>query len=449
MKKSAILMALVAAGAASAGFAQQDVTVNWQTGSTAQSLQFAQESAQRYMDANPHTIGGEDYNVTVEVTQGPESATDKYALYLQLFEAQSGDADILEVDVIWPGDLAQHLVDFYQYEGVEEDMQAHFPAIVENNTVDGKLVGIPMFTDAGLLYYRTDLLEEYGFDGPPETWTELQEMATTIMEGEGADNPDFTGFVWQGEAYEGLTCNALEWVASFGGGNFISPEGEIEVFNDQTIAALETAAGWAGTISPEAVTGFLEEDSRQIFQNGNAVFMRNWPYAYSLAIGEDSPIADSVGIAPLPAGDVEGGTPAATLGGWQMGVNAYSENVDVSVDVARFLTSEQEQLQRAHEVSNLPTIESVYESEELLNSDVAWFAELLPVFQSAVARPSTVSAPRYNEASRLIYTAVNDVLTGASDAETAMGELEIELEDLTGLPVEGADLGRDTVFASR
>lgn len=448
MKKSAILMALVAAGA-SAGFAQQDVTVTWMTGNTAQSFQFAQESVERYMAANPHTIGGEEYNVTVEVTQGPESATDKYALYLQLFEAQSGDADLLEVDVIWPGDLAQHLVDFYQYEGVEEDMQAHFPAIVENNTVDGKLVGIPMFTDAGLLYYRTDLLEEYGYDGPPATWTELQEMATTIQEGEGADNPDFTGFVWQGDAYEGLTCNALEWVSSFGGGSFISPEGEIEVFNDQNVAALESVASWVGTISPQAVTGFLEEDSRQIFQNGNAVFMRNWPYAYSLATAEDSAIADSVGIAPLPAGEGDGAAPAATLGGWQMGVNAYSENVDVSVDVARFLTSEEEQLQRAIDVSNLPTIESVYESEELLNSNVAWFAELLPVFQSAVARPSTVSAPRYNEASRLIYAAVHSVLTGDVSAEDALDELEIELEDLTGLPVEGADLGRDTSFANR
>ena len=432
MKKYLAGLALLAAGTA---YAQQDVAVTWMTGNTAQSLQYGREAAQRYMDGNPHTIGAQEYNVTVNVTQGPESATDKYALYLQLFEAQSADADLLEIDVIWPGDLAEHLIDFYQYEGVEEDMQAHFPAIVENNTVDGKLVGIPMFTDAGLLYYRTDLLEEYGFDGPPETWAELEEMATTIVEGEGANNPDFTGFVWQGEAYEGLTCDALEWIASFGGGTIVSPEGEIQVFDDQAIEALEMAAGWVGGLSPQAVTGFQEEDARQIFQNSNAVFMRNWPYAYSLATAEDSPIADSVGIAPLPAGDVEGGSPAATLGGWQMGVNKYSANVDVSVDVARFLTSYDEQLRRALEVSNLPTIEAVYEDEQLLNSPVAWFAELLPVFQNAVARPSTVTAPRYNEVSRLFFTAVHDVLTGATDAETAMGELEIELEELTGLPV--------------
>lgn len=446
MRKQLTMLALLTASTA---MAQQDVTVRWMTGATAQSIQYANEVATRYENANPHTIGGQDYTVNVEVVQGPDSATDRYALYLQLFEAQSNDADILEIDVIWPGDLSEHLVDFYQYDGVEEDMQAHFDAIVENNTVDGKLVGLPAFTDAGLLYYRTDLLEQYGFDGPPETWTELQEMATTIMEGEGADNPDFTGYVWQGEAYEGLTCDALEWIASFGGGSIISPEGEIEVFNEQTIAALDAAASWVGTISPEAVTGFQEEDARQIFQTGNAVFMRNWPYAYSLAIGDDSAIADSVAIAPLPAGEGEGAAPAGTLGGWQMGVSAYSANPDVAVDVARFLTSEDEQLQRALTVSNLPTIEAVYESQELLDSPVAWFAELLPVFQNAVARPSTVSAPRYNEVSREFFSAVHDVLTGASDAETAMGELEITLEDLTGLPVEGADTGTGVSLANR
>lgn len=420
---------------ASMAFAQQNVAVTWMTGNTAQAVQYANRAAKRYMSANPHTINGTDYNITVNVNPGPESATDRFALLLQNFQAQSANIDLLEIDVIWPGDLAEHLIDFYQYDGVEDDMQAYFPAIVENNTVDGKLVGIPMYTDAGLLYYRTDLLEQYGFDGPPETWSELQEMAMTIMEGEGANNPDFTGFVWQGEAYEGLTCDALEWISSFGGGTIISPEGEIEVFNDQSIAALEAAASWVGTISPKAVTGFQEEDARQIFQNGNAVFMRNWPYAYSLAVGADSAVADSFDVAPLPAGDASGDSSAATLGGWQMAVSKYSNNVDVSADVARFLTSYDEQLQRALDLSNLPTIEAIYQDQKLLDSNVAWFSQLLPVFQNAVARPSTVSAPRYNEVSNLFFSAVHDVLMGNTDAETAMGELEIGLEDLTGLPV--------------
>ena len=135
----------------------------------------------------------------VEVVSGPESATDRLALYLQFFGAGSGDIDIMQIDVIWPGILAEHLIDLTPY---VDNLDAHFPAIVQNNTVDGSLVGIPWFTDAGLLYYRTDLLEKYGFDGPPSTWAELEEMATTIQEGERAEGlSDFWGYVWQGNAY--------------------------------------------------------------------------------------------------------------------------------------------------------------------------------------------------------------------------------------------------------
>ena len=120
----------------------------------------------------------------------------------------------MQIDVIWPGDLAEHLVDLNEY-GAADVTPEHFEAIVVNNTVDGALVGMPWFTDGGLLYYRTDLLEKYGYDGPPVTWDELEEMAQTIMDGERADgNQDFWGFVWQGNAYEGLTCDALEWIYS-------------------------------------------------------------------------------------------------------------------------------------------------------------------------------------------------------------------------------------------
>ena len=219
MKKVLAAAALLTAGMA---FAQQNVSVTLAAGAVGQELRLTKEAAQRYMDANPHTIGGQDYNVNVNVLETIDSSTDRLALYLQFFEAQSSEVDVFQVDVIWPGDLAENLISLNDYVS-QEVLDQHFPAIVENNTVDGKLVAIPWYTDGGLLYYRTDLLKKYGYDAPPKTWTELQDMATKIMDGEQASNQDFTGFVWQGKAYEGLTCDALEWIASSNGGSIISP----------------------------------------------------------------------------------------------------------------------------------------------------------------------------------------------------------------------------------
>jgi trehalose/maltose transport system substrate-binding protein len=289
---------------------------------------------------------------------------------------------------------------------------------------------MPAFTDAGLLYYRQDLLDEYGFDGPPSTWSELTDMATTIQEGERADNPDFWGFTWQGNAYEGLTTNALEWVKSFAGGEIVSPDGVITINNPNAVTAVETAASWVGTISPPGVTGFQEEDARNMFQNGNAAFMRNWPYAYSLGQSDDSPIQGMFGVTALPAGDMEGGSPAATLGGWQIAVSEYSDAPAVAADFTLFLTGYERQLSNALTISNLPTIEAVYEDPALLESNVGWFNDLLPVFRNAVARPSTVTAPQYGETSRLFFNAVHSVLTGQEDAETALALLELDLQEL-------------------
>ncbi|MEM7737834.1 MAG: ABC transporter substrate-binding protein [Deinococcota bacterium] len=418
------------------GMAQTDVTLTYMTGNRGDDVEIAQQIIQEYMDANPHTIGSEEYNVTVEVIAGPESATDRLGLYLQFFEAQSDEVDIFEIDVIWPGDLAEHLVDLSQFEGVSEAAADFFPAIVENNTVDGALVGMPYFTDAGLLYYREDLLEKYGFDGAPATWSELEDMAATIQEGERSDgNADFWGFVWQGNAYEGLTCDALEWISSFNGGTVISADGVITINNENAVAAVETAAGWVGTISPPGITGFQEEDARNLFQAGNSAFMRNWPYAYSLGQADDSAIQGLIGITTLPSADMEGAAPAATLGGWQVGASAYTEFPQVAADVILHITSYDNQLLNATTNSKLPTRPAVYEDETLLASDVSWFNDLLPVFINAVARPSTISAPQYGETSRLFFTAVHNVLTGEEDAETALSLLELDLEALHGFEI--------------
>src|ERR1700732_235787 len=149
---------------------------------------------------------------TVDYISRPNDASATLQLFQQYWAAKSGDVDVFMIDVIWQGIAAPHAVDLKKYYK-EDELKAFFPRIIQNNTVGGKLVSIPWFTDAGLLYYRTDLLQKYGYKEPPKTWEELTEMATKIQDGERkAGNADFQGFVFQGKASESGTCNALECV---------------------------------------------------------------------------------------------------------------------------------------------------------------------------------------------------------------------------------------------
>jgi len=160
----------------------------------------------------------------VEYISRPNDASATLQLFQQYWAAKSGDVDVFMIDVIWQGIAAPHAVDLKKYYK-EDEIKAFFPRIIQNNTVGGKLVSIPWFTDAGLLYYRTDLLEKYGYKEPPKTWEELTEMGKKIQEGERkAGNADFQGFVFEGKASESVTCNAIEWVYSYGGGDIVESD---------------------------------------------------------------------------------------------------------------------------------------------------------------------------------------------------------------------------------
>ena len=362
----------------------------------------------------------------VKVVSTPNSATERLSLYQQLLAAQSPDVDVFQIDVVWPGMLVNHMIDLTPYmKGAEEE---HFPALIRNNTIDGKLVAMPWFTDAGVLYYRKDLLEKYD-QAVPTTWQQLTETAETIMRAErNAGNDKFWGFVWQGRAYEGLTCNALEWVASHAGGTIVNSDGEVTINNAQAIKALKLAARWVDTISPRSVLNYTEEEARGVFQSGNALFMRNWPYAWSLAQSDDSPVKGKIGVVALPKGG-ENGLHAGTLGGWQLAVSKYSRNPELAADLVRYLTGYEEQKRRAIEGSYNPTIPALYRDEEVLAA-VPFFGELFETFQNGVPRPSSVTGEHYGRLSNAFFNAVHSVLSGEAEPEQAMGALERDLRRL-------------------
>ncbi|MEM9224664.1 MAG: ABC transporter substrate-binding protein [Pseudomonadota bacterium] len=359
----------------------------------------------------------------VTVVSTPNSTTERLALYQQILSAQGGDIDVYQIDVIWPGILGSHFIDLAPY--MDGAQSAHFPAIVENNTIGGELKAMPWFTDAGVLYYRKDLLDKHG-QSVPSTWAELATTAEAVQDAErSAGNDRMFGFVFQGRAYEGLTCNALEWIDSFGGGDIVNADGDVTVNNPQAVAALDAAGSWIDKIAPEGVLNYAEEEARGVFQSGNAVFMRNWPYAWSLAQSDDSPVKDKVGVVALPKGGADGKS-TGVLGGWQLAVSKYSEDAEAAASLVKYLTSEKEQKRRAIEGAYNPTIEALYQDKEVLEA-VPFFGDLYDTFVNAVARPSRVTGDKYNRVSNAFWNAAHSVLSGKEDAQTALASLEGQL----------------------
>lgn len=381
--------------------------------------------------ADPSGIGNEldkalagkftqETGIQVNVVGKPTSATENYATYQRFFQAQSPDLDVMMIDVIWPAAFAQHLVDLTPKLG--DQAKKCYPSIIQNNTINGKLVGFPFFGDFGMLFYRTDLLQKYGFSAPPKTWDELEQMAKKIVDGEKGSNPNLAGFVFQGNAYEGLTCDSLEWLASTGGGRFIE-NGKVTLNNPQAVAILNKAKGWVGTIAPKGVTSYQEDETAQAFTGGNAAFARNWPYMYALAQSSDK-TKGMFDVAPLPTnGTIK---PVGTLGGWQLGVSKYSKSVDAAIEFVRYMTSEEAVKFRATVGTYVPLYPSVAEDPEVIRAQ-PYLKNLAGV--ERITRPSRELGTNYNQGSTFIFQGINAVLNG-QDAQSQLQQIESQLQRL-------------------
>lgn len=395
----------------------EEATVTFIAGTVGSEHEVAVTLGNNFMEVCP--------NITVNVVERPTSTTETLAQYQQFFEAQSGELDVFQIDVAWPGLVAEHVLDMNEYLD-EEFLSQFYPGVLAGYTVQGRLAAVPWFAGAGMLYYRTDLLEKYGLE-VPQTWDELYTAAKTIQDGERETNPDFWGFVFQGHAYEGLTCDALEWQASYDGGVIITPDGVVDVNNPNAIEIFDKVASWVGDIVPEAVLTFQEEDARAVWQAGNAAFMRNWGYAYTLGQADDSVIKDKFDVGPLPG--KEPGMSAATLGGWGLSVSKYSDNVDAAVAFVKWVTSIDQQVWFTLQRSEQPVQPAVYDAPEI-QEQLPFILAFKDVLNFATPRPTAVAGEQYARVSELYYTAVHDVLAGSKDAATAMADLELALADL-------------------
>jgi trehalose/maltose transport system substrate-binding protein len=366
--------------------------------------------------------------IQVKRIPAPDSSLSQLALWKELLQDHAVAPDVVGIDVIWSGILDQYLMDLKPY--FSPDLFSQNPVVVGSYTVGNKLVAIPHHAYVGVLLYRTDLLQQYGYREPPQTWDELEKMATRIQAGERArGQKDFWGYIWQGGIDEDSTCAGLEWQASEGGGRIIEDDRTVSVDNPQTILAWQRAARWVGSISPPGVIAYAKWDADNAWNSGKAAFFRGWVSDYSLISLHPPPRnASQFGVTSLPAGRV---MRVSTLGGNGLAVSQASAHPREAMELIRFLQRRDIQLMRATEHSEAPKELVLYELPEILDPFPQGYN---PGKRRAivVARPSIVTGQKYEEVTRAYIRALHSVLTGEQSSAVAVPALAHELSRITG-----------------
>ena len=364
--------------------------------------------------------------IQVEFVPSWGTSADQLALILGTLKRHYPTPDVYLIDMIWPGTLHRDLLDLTPY--LREDSHDELPELLKNSTVDGRIVSLPFYVNTGLLYYRSDLLRKYGYRHPPATWKELRAMAARIQHGErAAGHRGFWGYVWQGNAYEGLTCNALEWQASFGGGRIIEDDGTISVNNPHTVEAFGEAAAWVGSISPPSVLTYTEADSLNAFRSGNAAFLRYWSSGFRSIRKVDSAIEGRFKVTALPAGPRGR---AQTTGGFEFAVSRYSVHQREAADLVVYLAGSQVQKSRAIQEGYLPTIRRLYRDPDILEAVPEARIVKRDGLNGWVLRPSTIAGQKYAAASKSYYQAVHRILSRQCSPQEGLIDLEKELVGL-------------------
>ncbi|MFH5824785.1 ABC transporter substrate-binding protein [Georgenia sp. AZ-5] len=359
----------------------------------------------------------------VTMIELPDSADQQRQQLVQNAEIESDAYTVLNIDVVWVSEFAanQWLVPLPED---AFDTAAMVPAVLEAGKYRDNLYAAPYYTDGALFYYRSDLLQAAGIDGPPQTWAEMESACEAVLALPEAQG--MSCYAGQLDKGEGLTVNFSEAVNSAGGA-ILDDDGEVAVDSPEALEGLTflTEGLSSGLFPAESIT-FKEEEGRRAFQEGRLVFHRNWPGPYSSFSATDgsSQVAGKFDVAPIPGSSGPG---VSTLGGHYLGISPYAPNKATALDFISFFVSEEEEGARLAKSSRAPVYASFFEDEAVV-AQRPFFPMLLDSLENASPRPQVV---RYGDATAAIQDEVYAALTGDKAAKDALSDLQVKLEEIT------------------
>lgn len=355
--------------------------------------------------------------IRTEIRVTPDAADQRRQLYVQWLNARASEPDVLQLDVVWTPEFAAAGW-IASLDGFAPAVPDFLPAAIEAHRWRGSLFALPWFADVGMLYWRTDLM--------PHAPRDLDELVRFAAAPVAAGRLPF-GLVWQGARYEGLVTVFVEYLGAFGG-RILDEEGAVRVNADAAVRALTAMRDeiYADRIVPPAALTWQEEQTRLAFQNGEAVFMRNWPYAYALLDDPaQSRVAGRFAVAPMPA--AAGGTPTAALGGAALAINARSDQPDDAYRLIAFLLEPEQMIERARMAGQYPTRPALYQGTTLAGALPIDPSQLLAIIEHATPRPAT---PVYHQLSEILQVALHRVLTRQLEPRPALDAAAAEMRAL-------------------
>lgn len=359
-------------------------------------------------------------DIEVEIREMPSDTGQSHDQYVTMFSAQSSEIDVFDLDVIWPAEFAQagYLLPLDRLmEQDHIDTAKYIKGAMDAGNFGGQQWTMPKFIDAGLLFYRKDMVKE-----APKTWDDLIKQAKALN---GKDGFKF-GYLMQAKQYEGLVCNFVEFSAAYGG-KILDEQGNVAVNNPGTIKGLQKMMEIVKSdFVPKNITTFTETESHTTFLEGQSPFVRNWPYQFAMAQDQtQSKIVDKVAIAPLPAGDAGS---AAALGGWMGGINKFTKHPKEAWEFLKFMTGPEGQKISAVHGGLAPTYLPAYDEVDVQKASPLFAnKDFVDGVSAAVSRPTT---PIYPKISEVIQIEVSKALAGQQTAEQAAKNMETQMNAL-------------------
>jgi trehalose/maltose transport system substrate-binding protein len=383
---------------------------------------FAEESIGQIVDE--YNNSQKLVNVQFQELPTPSQSTEVHQQLVQALSARNGSIDVFTGDIIWISEFAAAgwSAPLDSYFGPSAKAE-YFPGVIDACTYGGAMHALPWYLDAGMLYYRKDLLDAAN-TAAPASWSELVAAAQRLVgSGKVAD-----GFNWQAKQAEVLVCDLVEFIGS-NGGSVLAPDGKtVTIAEPNAVEAVQFMYDTFNKdkVTPKTVLSWDEVPSELPFLGGKAGFLRNWSFVWNDAQNKSSSnVAGKVGVVKLPA--FPGGKSTACLGGYQFGMNASSTKKSAAIDFLTWMSSPATQLKWATQLGLAPSRPSVYQ-QPLLEKVNPFMVQLQNIFTGGTPRPKT---PKYSQISLAIQAGVSAALA-SGEIQSNLSSAKAQIEQIIG-----------------